>query len=193
MARRRRPSRPLSCAPAAAVLAAAGCVAGGVYVGVTRTPGGQPPPATVAAPADLPAPARPQPPEPPAPQVRRLPVAGAAGYYVVIRPDGTSELHTPEGVQPLVDATTAALPSEDELARRLAEAEARRAARPQVKKALGQVVVLDQGVVDLPADAALVFAGPDKAVALLPDGTSAVYHADGRVEPRAARQPKGKP
>lgn len=119
------------------------------------------------------------------PQPKRTPIAGAPGYSVVVNPDGTSYLDGPEGRQELVDRTQAALPDERELNRRIGE-RLRRSSKPVVsqKEGLGQLVVLDEGVVDIPKGLIITFTASDRLVVLNEDGASTVYHVNGKIERR---------
>lgn len=122
-------------------------------------------------------------------QPRRVPVAGSDGYTVVLNPDGTSYLEGPDGKKTqLVDRTFARTPSEKELEERIRKRLQRPAPAPR-KAAVGQLVVLDEGVVDVPRDALITYTGPDRLVALTPDGTATVYWADGRTEIRDRQRP----
>lgn len=122
---------------------------------------------------------------------RRLPVTGAAGYVVVLNPDGTSYLEGPKGDKTqLVDRTFAKMPSERELEERIRKRLLRPTpATPKREAVVGQLVVLDEGVIDVPQDALVTYTGPDRLVALNPDGTATVYWADGRTEVRDRRRP----
>lgn len=135
-----------------------------------------------------------QPTSAPAGGPRRLPVAGAPGFYVVVNPDGTSYLERPDGVrQVLVDSLLARTPDPREVERRI-RAKMEAADRPKAKRELGQVIVLDKGVVDVPKGAVVTFVGSDRAVVLDDDGVSStVYHADGRVEKRDRKKPLPQP
>lgn len=120
---------------------------------------------------------------------RRLPIAGAEGYFVVIHPDGTSFLETPDNqMQPLVDAATARMPIDRDLEARL-RLRLNEIIRPK-RSGLGQLIVLEHGVVDVPQDAVITYQGKDRLVVLNGDGTSTVYHADGKVETRERQLPK---
>jgi hypothetical protein len=122
-------------------------------------------------------------------QPQRFPVAGAAGFFVVLNTDGSSSLEDPTGkVIKLADANTRT-PETELAARLLANATG---SRPDVKTTVGQLIVLEQGVVDVPKDALITFMDKDKLVVLAKDGTSTVYHVDGRVEPRE-RKPAAVP
>lgn len=124
---------------------------------------------------------------PPTPQ--RFPVAGAAGFFVVLNADGSSSLEDPTGkVIKLADANTRT-PETELAARLLANVTS---SRPDVKTTVGQLIVLEQGVVDVPKDALITFMDKDKLVVMAKDGTSTVYHVDGRVEPRE-RKPTAVP
>ena len=116
---------------------------------------------------------------------RRFPIAGADGYTVVLNADGTSYLEGPTGRHDLVDKTLARTPSERELAVRIAE-RIKKSAVPVVpqREGLGQLVVLDDGVVDIPKGSVVTLTAADKLVVLNGDGTSTVYHASGKIERR---------
>lgn len=123
-------------------------------------------------------------------QTRRMPVAGAPGFFIVVNPDGTSYLEKPSGQrQVLVDAAQAAVPDPGTLALRVKE-KMEEVSRPKPKTEIGQLVVLDRGVVDVPKGAVITFTGPDRAVVLNEDGiSSTVFHSDGRVERRERKKP----
>jgi len=125
------------------------------------------------------------------PQPRRTLIAGAPGYSVVVNPDGTSYLDGPDGRQELVDRTQAALPDERELNKRIGE-RLRRSSTPVVtqKEGLGQLVVLDDGVVDIPKGLVITFTAADRLVVLNEDGASTVYHVNGKIERRERDRPK---
>lgn len=120
-------------------------------------------------------------------QPRRLVVAGSDGYAVVMNPDGSSYLEAPDGKQTQLtepgrledDA------AEKAVARKLEEV------RPK-KQGLGQLVVTDTGIVDIPRDAVVTLIGRDKVVTHEPDGTSRVYFVDGRVVPQARGDKSGR-
>lgn len=119
---------------------------------------------------------------------RRLPVAGAAGFFVVINADGTSYLESPTGKQALVSADFTMPPSaEQALAARLA-ARANRPTEAPRKARLEQLVVLDHGVVDVPRGATITLVTADYLVVLNQDGTSTVYYVDGRSEVRGRQE-----
>jgi hypothetical protein len=120
---------------------------------------------------------------------RRLPLAGAEGYFVVLMPDGTSYLESPNGQKTsLVDKRFASIPSElalnAQIAKQLQQRQKQQAIIKPPETRLGQLVVLDEGVVDVPEGAIITFVGPDRLVATSNNGTSTVYYANGRVEVR---------
>lgn len=120
---------------------------------------------------------------------RRVPLAGVEGFHVIFMPDGTSLLEGPDGKkQPLVDAAFAAKPSPAELSARLAE-KLKPRSLPR-KSGPGQLVVLDDGVVDVPVGAQITLIEKDRLVVLNGDGTSTVHYADGRTEIRDRRRPE---
>ncbi len=55
---------------------------------------------------------------------------------------------------------------------------------PPRKTEVGQLVVCDKGVVDVPKGAIITLVAEDKVVTREADGSSTVYHTDGRVERR---------
>lgn len=112
-----------------------------------------------AVPAPRPAavPAAPPAPSPAGP--RRLPVAGAPGYVLVLDPsDGAGYLEDPAGDRTPLEAAPARIRG---LGRRL--------------------VVLDQGVVAVPEGAVVTYQGPDRLVTH-DAGSATVYRATGAVE-----------
>jgi hypothetical protein len=124
----------------------------------------------------------------PAPKAgpRRLKVAGQEGYYVVIEPDGSSVMEAPDGKKTFLTGPVSKdeLP-EDAIVKKLEETSPKRVG-------LGQLVVTDTGIVDIPKDAVVTLIGRDKVVTHGPDGTSVVYFVDGRVvrQARGQRDPK---
>lgn len=108
---------------------------------------------------------------------RRLGVAGRPGHAVVMLPDGSSYLETPDGTR-----TQLTGPQQAEAD---AEAAARRVEAARGPRRPGQLVVTETGVVDVPADAVITLIGRDKVVTHEPDGTSKVYFCDGRVVSQA--------
>jgi len=119
--------------------------------------------------------------EPAAAGPRRMPVAGAPGYWVVVNTDGSSYLEGPDGQRTALAAAGPSVPEQ-----RVADAIAKRLAKtPEKRKGLGQLVVCDSGVVDVPKDAIITFVGVDKVVTLDPnDGSSTAHYVDGRVQRR---------
>jgi hypothetical protein len=115
-------------------------------------------------------PLSPAPVGPPAP--RRLPVGGATGYVVVIEPDGSSYLEDPSGRRTVL-AEAAPVPAPPEV---------RPKAAPPAKTTVGQLIVCDTGVVDVPTGAVITFVGRDKVVTRDEAGGSTTYYTDGRVE-----------
>lgn len=113
--------------------------------------------------------------------LRRLPVAGAEGYWIVVHQDGSSFLESPDGSQRQLTEPgdkNPETPEADLIAKRLEKAETKR-------QGIGQLVVCDVGVVDVPKDAVITFVGRDKVVTLDPvGGSSIIYYTDGRVERR---------
>lgn len=126
-------------------------------------------------------------PPPAAPEPRRVPVAGQDGYFVVFMPDGTSYLEAPDGKKTqLVDAAFASRPDPDRLAARLA---AKLAPKDGDKRREpGQLIVLDEGVVDVPKGAQITLIEKDRLVVMNGDGSSTVYYADGKTELREKRK-----
>lgn len=112
------------------------------------------------------------------PQEQRWPVAGAEGFYVIITPDGATYLEEPGQPRKLLSAPERPEP-----------ATVSQAKPPEPPPGLRQVVVCDDGIVNLPTDAILTFVGKSHATALLPNGVSVTYHTDGRVEARGRRSP----
>jgi hypothetical protein len=134
-----------------------------------------PPPELPVSPFELPVIAPPPPPPAPPPD-RRLPIGGAKGYNVVIRPDGSAALESPDGES----RSLAAAPEPTVPAPGVPPVTQERARRPED----GQIVVLEAGVVSVPRDAVITYTGRDRLVTHQGDGSSIVYHADGRVERR---------
>ena len=108
---------------------------------------------------------------------QRISVAGQPGYFIVVQEDGASYLEGPDGKK----------------IRQLADASPREEIRvPQKlitnvlpkRSSLGQLIVCDKGVVDVPVEAVITFIGVDRVVTHNPDGTSVIYHTDGKIEIR---------
>ena len=111
---------------------------------------------------------------------QRFPVAGAAGFFVIVNLDGSSSLEDPAGtVTKLSDAGK--LTPETELVRKLLT----NITETPETKTIGQLIVLETGVVDVPKEALITYVGKDNLVVLAADGSSKVYHVDGRIEQRA--------
>lgn len=112
---------------------------------------------------------------------RRLPIAGAEGYTVVVNQDGSSYLEDPSGRRThLLDGNQKPNATDilaERLAKRLSQTGPRRLGQ-------GQLLVLDTGIVEVPGDGIVTFTGSNHAVVLMPDGASASYYVDGRVEHR---------
>lgn len=116
---------------------------------------------------------------PPKSGPRRLKVAGQDGYFIVIEADGSSVMEAPDGTKTVL--TGPAAKNEDAEAAIVKKLED---ARPK-RAGLGQLVVTDTGIIDIPKDAVVTFIGRDKVVTHDPDGTSVVYFVDGRVVQQA--------
>lgn len=105
---------------------------------------------------------------------KRIPVAGADGYEIVVYKDGSSYMEGPEGKK--TQLTAPAIPDiESKVERKI------QTIKPK-KTALGQLVVTDLGVVDVPKGAVITFIGRDKIVTHDQDGTSVTYYVNGRIE-----------
>jgi hypothetical protein len=104
---------------------------------------------------------------------RRMKVAGREGYWVVILQDGSSYLEGPDGKkETLAEAGPALVTPKPKVT------------LPAPLKPVGQLVVCDDGVVDVPLGAVITLIGKDKVVTHTEDGSSVVYYTDGRVEQR---------
>jgi hypothetical protein len=127
-----------------------------------------------------------------APITRRLPVSGAKGFYIVINPDGSSYMEGPEGKK---TSLTGALPKASGAPDTLVDKVVGRMADLPVKAEVGQLVVCDNGVVDVPKNAVITYIGEDKVVTHNSDGSSTVYFVDGRVvqRDRTERRPTDAP
>ncbi len=112
-----------------------------------------------------------------APEPRRLPLVGQEGYSVVINRDGSSDLVGPDGAVVRRLAEPGPAPVDESKLPALPEP-------PPPRRGLGQIIVCDKGVVDVPRDAVITFVGEDRVVTHAPNGTSVVYHVDGRIEYR---------
>ena len=105
---------------------------------------------------------------------KRIPVAGVDGYEIVVYKDGSSYIEGPEGKK--TQLTAPAIPDiESKIERKLQTIKPKRTA-------LGQLIVTDLGVVDVPNDAVITFIGRDKVVTHDQDGTSVTYYVNGRIE-----------
>lgn len=114
-------------------------------------------------------------------------VAGNEGYAVVMNPDGSSYLEAPDGKR--TELTKPGRPDDD--AAEKAVTKKLEEVRPK-KVGIGQLIVTDTGVVDIPKDAIVTFVGRDKVVTHEPDGTSNVYFVDGRVVRQARGDKSGR-
>jgi hypothetical protein len=103
---------------------------------------------------------------------RRVPVAGRKGHWVVFEPDGSSYLEAPDGTRTRLASAAEGPPPPPPPQRATPER------RP------GQLVVCDEGVVDVPKNAVITLVAADKVVTHEPDGSSVTYFTDGRVERR---------
>jgi uncharacterized protein YjdB len=112
---------------------------------------------------------------------RQLPVAGAPGFFVVLKRDGSSELLDPEGKRTPLAAPGKML---DKDVTQIQKAVAAQLNKPAKKVAVGQLVVLEKGVVDVPKDAIITYLDTDRLITLATDGSSTVYKVDGSVETR---------
>jgi hypothetical protein len=111
---------------------------------------------------------------------RRISVAGQPGYTIVVQPDGSSYLEGPDGkmVRQLADASPLI---KDDVIDRISQ----KLITPTEKRpSLGQLIVCDNGVVDVPTDAVITFIGTDRVVTHSPDGTSNIYYTSGKIETR---------
>lgn len=118
---------------------------------------------------------------PPKAGPRRLKVAGQEGYFIVIEADGSSAMEAPDGTKTVLTGPASKdEDTESAIVKKLEETRPKRAG-------LGQLVVTDTGIIDIPKDAVVTFIGRDKVVTHDPDGTSVVYFVDGRV----VRQARG--
>ncbi len=109
--------------------------------------------------------------------LQRIPVAGQTGYSIVVAQDGSSYLEGPGGkkIRELLPPgeSPAAIPVD--IVKKLSVTP---------KQSLGQLIVCDKGVIDVPKDAIITFIGDDRVVTHSPNGVSVVYHVDGRIERR---------
>lgn len=115
---------------------------------------------------------------------RRIAVTGAPGFFVVIGPDGASYIESPDGARKkLADADRGPekVSSEPVFSKVMKRLE-------QKKAGLGQLVVCDEGVVDVPKGAIITFVGKDKVVTHNADGSSTVYFTDGRIVQRDRKE-----
>lgn len=121
--------------------------------------------------------------------MRRVAVSGVEGYHVTLLPDGTSWLEGPDGKKrQLVDAAfvgSSSTPPPGEVSIRVLRPGAEvLESLPGKGRGPGQLIVLDEGVVDVPRDAQITLVEKNRLVVATGDGSSIVYHADGRVESR---------
>lgn len=121
------------------------------------------------------------------PTERRLPLAGADGFTVVLLPDGASWVEGPDGKRtPLTGPGEPPLALDEQELLRQTNLRLQQAKRPP-KIGPTRLIVLDEGVVDIPLEAVITLQAADRLIALHPDGTSVIYYADGRVEPQGRR------
>jgi hypothetical protein len=122
---------------------------------------------------------------------RRLPVAGARGWWAVLYEDGSSFLEGPDGQRKQL---TEPGPVPQPAAGAGGNGQGWSGKGPAgPARTPGRLIVCDDGVVDVPVDAVITFIGRDRVVTLDPhDGSSTIYHTDGRVERRgrAERRPR---
>ena len=113
---------------------------------------------------------------------KRMAIGGAPGYFVVVNPDGSSYMESPDGKRTqLADADPTAKTVSDDAVKGVVD----RMAAPPKKTEIGQLVVCDKGVVDVPKGAVITYVGDDKVVTVNPvDGSSVVYFTDGKVTRR---------
>lgn len=128
---------------------------------ITPVTSGTTAPEIVTLPAPEPVPAGP----------RRLPVGGQEGYTVVIEVDGSSYLEAPDGTKTQLATAGPAL----------VEVVPTIASGPPPRRQLGQLVVCDVGVVDVPRGALIMYVGRDKVVVRGDDDQVTTYFTDGRV------------
>lgn len=120
-----------------------------------------------------------EPPAPPGP--KRMPVGGQEGFFVVINLDGSSYLEAPDGTKTkLAEAGPVLIPPREVVV------------GPPPRKPIGQLVVCDAGVVDVPRDAVITLIGKDKVVTHDESGAT-TYYTDGRVERRSRLDRKEPP
>jgi hypothetical protein len=119
----------------------------------------------------------------------KLPVAGTIGYFVVVGPDGSSYLESPDGKQQLLKSAPtdiAALKVEQKVTERLNVLPKLTSIKPE------QLLFLAKGVIAVPIGGIVTFVGDDRVVVLEDTGT-VVYYTDGRrSETRERRTPNAK-
>lgn len=114
-------------------------------------------------------------PPPPPPEVaevspRRLPIGGT-GNYMAIEPDGSAYLVSSDGTRSQVMNPTP---------RPIPPTVTGRATMPQ--RIIGQIIVCDTGLVDVPKNAIVTYVGRDRVTILNDDGSSTTYFVDGHSE-----------
>ena len=118
--------------------------------------------------------------------LKKVPVGGAAGYHVVLAPDGTGYLEGPDGArQPLPQPPV--LPEAPALEKRVAAAVD--SGKPSGPVKTENLYFLTQGVVAVPPGGIVTFVGKDHVV-VLEDAGTVVYYADGRGKEIRERRAK---
>lgn len=143
-------------------------------VEVVETPPPLPPPPAPTLPMTPPPTPKAPPPAPPGP--RKLPIAGSPGYHMVVNPDGSIHMVDPDGTKKLLAGPVKPVEAIEKKLKDVIDTP-----EPK-KKGLGQLVVCDRGVIDIPTDVIVTFVGEDRVTTLNTDGTSTTYFVDGHSE-----------
>lgn len=120
-------------------------------------------------------------------QTRRVPVTGASGFFIIIEPDGSTFMEDADGKRTqLTNADPKEAPNIDDTVSSIMN---RIDAVPK-KTAIGELIVCDKGIVDVPKGSIITFIGPDKVVTHSNDGASVTYFTDGRIVRRSRLERK---
>lgn len=107
---------------------------------------------------------------------RRLPIGGSDSHHLVVESNGATYLVAPDGTRKLI------VPARGPDLTAITEAKVKNKITPERRSELGQLIVCDEGVVDVPKDAVITFVGKDRVTVLNLDGSSTNYFVNGRSE-----------